>query len=261
MEFVLAKLAGPLLKPSTLTLLLLALGLILLALGRRRSGWRAIGAVAAIMLGAALLPVASWTLRPLENRFPPPALPAEIEGIVVLGGALDPGLSADRDTVAINGNAERLTVFAALARRYPGARLVFTGGSGRLADPDSREADWMRRLAPELGLDPARILFERDSRNTAENARLARALAEPKGGTWLLVTSARHMPRAMGSFRAAGWRVVAVPVDYRTRRGGDPPAFHPLAGLGALDAAAQEWLGLVWYRLRGHTDRLFPGPE
>jgi uncharacterized SAM-binding protein YcdF (DUF218 family) len=260
-EFVLAKIAGPLLRPSTLTLILLALGLVLLAFGRRRWGWRAIGAVVAIMAAAALLPVAKWTLAPLENRFPSPVLPAEVEGIVVLGGAIDPGLSADRDTPAINGNVERLTEFAALARNYPGAKLVFTGGSGRIGEPEAREADWMRRLAPRLGLDPARMVFERESRNTAENARLARAAAKPGTGIWLLVTSARHMPRAMGAFRAAGWRVVAIPVDYRTRQAGDPPALHPLAGLAVLDAAAQEWLGLVWYRINGHTDRLFPGPE
>jgi uncharacterized SAM-binding protein YcdF (DUF218 family) len=261
MEFALAKIVGPLLRPSTLTLVVLALGLVLLAFGRRRWGWRAIGAVVAIWLGAAALPVATWTLAPLENRFPSPILPAEVEGIVVLGGAIDPGLSADRDQPALNGNVERLTVFAALARLYPGAKLVFTGGSGRLREPDAREADWMRRVAPQFDIDPARIVFERESRNTAENARFAHAAAKPGAGTWLLVTSARHMPRAMGAFRAAGWRVVAMPVDYRTRQAGDPPALHPLAGLAVLDAAAQEWLGLVWYRVNGWTDRIFPGPE
>ncbi len=80
--------------------------------------------------------------------------------------------------------------------------------SGALFDTGHSEADVAENLIAGLGFDPARIAFERATRNIRENALLAMALAQPQAGeTWLLVTSAFHMPRAMGSFGRAGWQV------------------------------------------------------
>ena len=79
---------------------------------------------------------------------------------------------------------------------------------------------------------------------------------------WLLVTSAWHMPRAVGVFRQAGFPVTAYPVDFRT--GGRANVLRPFAtlseGLRRLDVAAKEWAGLVGYRLTGRTGELFPRP-
>ena len=70
-----------------------------------------------------------------------------------------------------------------------------------------------RQLWTGMGVPPERMLFETAARNTHENAVLAHALAKPRPGeTWLLVTSASHMPRSVGVFRRAGWDVVPWPV-------------------------------------------------
>jgi DUF218 domain len=62
-----------------------------------------------------------------------------------------------------------------------------------------------------------RIIVERKSRNTTENAAFTKQLVMPKPGErWLLVTSAMHMPRAVGVFRKAGFAVDAYPVGYQT---------------------------------------------
>lgn len=267
MLFVLSKLLWAVLNPGNLLLLCALAGT--LGLFSRRPRVRNLGrGLLALGLGTmaaiAVLPLGEWLLTPLEERFPKPAEPlGRVDGVVVLGGAVDLRVSGERGQPELGAAADRLTAFVALARRYPQARLVFTGGSGALFDTGHREADVAENLIAGLGLDPARVAFERGSRNTRENALLAMALAQPQAGeTWLLVTSAFHMPRAMGSFGRAGWRVTPYPVDYRTTGpGGWRPGFSLMHGLSLLAVAEKEWIGLAVYRLLGWTDRLFPGGD
>ena len=160
-------------------------------------------------------------IAPLENRFPAP--PADLPppyGIIVLGGAIDDDISRARGQTTFDEGAERLTEAAILARRYPSARIVYTGGSNSLLGRPSSEAEDARRLLVAMGVDPQRITLETRSRNTDENARFTAAIVHPEPDqTWLIVTSAYHMPRAMGLFRKAGFAAIAYPVDYRTEGG------------------------------------------
>ena len=155
-----------------------------------------------------------------------------------------------------------MTTALALAERHPEARLVLTGGDAAiLPRPGEQEAELMRVLLVELGVAPERLLVEDRSRNTYENALFSHALVKPKPGeTWLLVTSAAHMPRAVGCFRHVGWEVLPYPVDFRTEDS-PRPEFLLSRHLGLLDFAAKEWVGLAAYRLLGHTDTLFPAPQ
>jgi uncharacterized SAM-binding protein YcdF (DUF218 family) len=263
MFFILSKVFWMLVSPGNLLLLLLALGVGLLLAGRAQAGvWLTAGVTAAFLV-LAVLPVGAWLVWPLETRFPrPEPLPEPVDGIVVLGGMVDPGLSHRRGDPVLYGTIERFTEFFALARQYPEARLVFTGGSGSLLEQEHREATVARALAERLGLPADRVLWERESRNTWENAVRAREVADPQPGeTWLLVTSAFHMPRAVGAFRAAGWTVVPYPTDYRIDPAGlYRPGFSFADGLGALEAAAHEWIGLVAYSLTDRSSAVFPAP-
>jgi uncharacterized SAM-binding protein YcdF (DUF218 family) len=263
MSFIASKLFWWAANPGNVLLALLCLGVLALLLGRRRLGLALVSTVTALCLAVTLLPVGAWLLLPLENRFPPPAsLPAQIDGIVVLGGSIDPILSAARGQPILTDSAERLFAFVALARRHPEAKLLFTGGSAALVDNAEREADVARTVLAGLGLDVERMRFERDSRNTYENALFSKRLVEPQPGErWVLITSAYHMPRAVGCFRAQGWSVIPDPVDYGTAPADNPPTFSLLGGLDDIHWALREWIGLAFYRLAGRTDRLFPGPE
>ena len=212
-----------------------------------------------------MLPVDRLVLGVLEDRFPPhPNLPAAVDGIIVLGGSIDPTLSARRGMPIIRGAADRITAMVVLARRHPEARVIFTGGSGDPLAPDDREAPQVKALLTAMGVDTGAVTFEEHSRNTRENALYSKELMRPQPGeTWVLVTSAMHMPRAVGAFRAVGWPVVAYPVDYATDGGGSISGvlrFNVTAGLGGLQAVAHEMLGLAWYRLQGWSDRLWPAP-
>ncbi len=259
-----SKILGPFLDPRTSLFVALILAVLLLWTPWKRAGriLATLVLVVGFVLGSA--PLGTLALNWIEDRIPPPAeLPARIDGIVVLGGDVNPRMMRLRPATP-GSDASRQIAFADLARRYPAAKLVYSGGSGQLLDRTDTDSDGARRLLPMLGLDPARVIFEDRSRNTWENAVFAREMAQPKEGeVWLLVTSAFHMPRAVGCFRQAGWRgLVPYPVGYRTPP--DPVDEWSLAlsfdgRMGILYAALREFAGLVYYRLTGRTDAWVPG--
>src|SRR5260370_14832880 len=155
--------------------------------------------------------------------------------MVVLGGSIDPDLSAAHGGAVLSGAADSIIATAALAHRYPKARIIFTGGSANLISTDAKEADYAAAIFESLGISKQRLTMERLSRNTQENAEFSKALAAPKSGErWALVPSAYPMPRSVGLFRKAGFRVEPYPVDWR---GGGP------ARLPQLSRFAVEWPG------------------
>ena len=219
--------------------------------------------LSAVTVGWALiawLPLDQWALAPLENRFPAPPPGAHYDGILVLGGALETAMTQDRAMPSLNAAAERLTAFAAAARSNPEARLVFSGGPLPNRPQGPPEADGVRVLLSELGVPADRVTYESLSRTTWENAVLTHALIQPRPSEhWLLITSASHMPRAIGAFRRMGWNLTAFPVGYKSFANPALRATRNLSErLSLLDLAAHEWIGLVYYRLRDRSSALFP---
>jgi uncharacterized SAM-binding protein YcdF (DUF218 family) len=264
MFFILSKIVGFFALPSDIAATLAALGVVLLFTRFRRAGRRLATLGVVLLLVAGLTPLGNALMLPLEERFPPwDASRGAPAGIIVLGGAVGPELSAARHTPDLNESAERITATAALARQYPQARIVYSGGNARLVLTGGIEADYAIELLESLGVDRARVVAERQSRNTIENAEFSKQLVQPKPGErWLLVTSAYHMPRAIGVFRRAGFPVEAYPVDWRTRGPIDLwlPFESVTAGLRRTDTAVHEWIGLVAYWMTGRTSELFPAP-
>jgi uncharacterized SAM-binding protein YcdF (DUF218 family) len=265
MFFIISKLAWFVIAPLNFIVLATVAGLILWLAGSVRLG-RAVTCIGVFLIfTACFTPLGAALIRPLEDRFPvAPEDMAAPSGIIVLGGALDELLTEAHGQPSLIEGAARLTEAVALARRFPQARLIFTGGSASLNAKESQsEAQGVHRLWSELGVPESQMTFEDASRNTWENAVFTRNLIEPKlGDHWLLVTSAWHMPRAMGIFRRVGFNVTAYPVDFLTF--GDGRDFEPtpavLDELTMLTFAIHEWVGLAAYRLTGKTDALFPGP-
>ncbi|GEL43007.1 membrane protein [Methylorubrum extorquens] len=265
MFFPLSKLIFFVLTPSNFLILLGLLGCLLLFTEAGRGIGRVLTAAGFVgLLVAGLSPLSAWTLAPLENRFPSftdDGTP--VTGIVVLGGTVEADTSIGRDQITVNEAGERAIALADLARRYPQARLVFSGGAGSTREDAVSEAEIVSRYADTLGVPRNRLILEQQSRNTHENAVFTARMVQPKPGErWLLVTSAWHMPRSMGCFRKAGFDVTAYPVDYRTNWPRDAYRLASFAsdGLGELDIGVKEWIGMIAYRLTGYTDAVMPAP-
>jgi uncharacterized SAM-binding protein YcdF (DUF218 family) len=196
-----------------------------------------------------LLPMGAWLLEPLETRFEVPVALDEVTGVLVLSGAEFADPTERYAEPQLSEAGDRLTTFLLLATRYPDARLVHTGSR--------RESPIARAVILGAGVAPNRIHFDDRSVNTCDSARNMHALIAPgPSENWLLVTSAAHMPRAVACFRAAGWVVVPYPTDFQTGSGSFSSDI--VTNLGNLSIATHEWVGLLYYRLRGYTDELFP---
>lgn len=263
MTFVFFKFAWALLRPGTVIALVLVVGALIWSLGGGR--WRRFGQTLTVcgivVLGSFLfLPLGSLITQPLEDRIKADPLPGTIAGIVILGGSIHPPLSDTHSQPVVNEAAERLTHGLVLARRYPKARVIFTGGSASVFGPRRTEAEAAEVLFRDLGFAGERFIFEDRSRNTFENAVYSKELARPQEGeAWVLVTSASHMPRSLGVFSAVDWDMIAYPVDYRSGGFSDPLGDMNLAEeLALFEYGLREWLGLAAYRLRGWTGSFWP---
>ena len=250
-------------RPDNALLILLGLGAVLLFAGRRRLGGGFLAISAAALLAIGLLPIGAWLLAPLENRFPPPeALPERVDGVIMLGGALDHDLTVARRQLVLRDPGERFVALLRLARRYPEARLVLAEGKGSLGPRELEEALLAKPFFADLGIDRSRVIVEHQARTTYENGLLTKRLVNYQAGQqWILITSAWHMPRAVGVFRKAGWPVIPYPVDYRTN--GTSIAYRGLdlkGGLERFSLAAREWIGLLAYRILGRSDEWLPAP-
>jgi uncharacterized SAM-binding protein YcdF (DUF218 family) len=262
--FVLSKTLGQMLLPTNFLIGVGVLGAILLATRFASLGRKLMVAAVILLAICGFSPLGNLLLYPLESRFPPwDAARGAPDGIIVLGASIDADLSAAHGAAIVRSAADRIIAAAALAYRYPNARVIYSGGSPNLVSNDAREADFASAVFESLGTSKARLMMERRSRNTQENAEFSKALAAPMDGErWLLVTSAYHMPRAVGLFRRAGFNVEAYPVDWRVGERADLLTFSTIAldGLGRTDVAVREWMGLVAYWATGKIDRLLPGP-
>lgn len=263
MAFIASKTIGFLVLPGNILFLALIAGVVLLRLGRRKWGMRLVTGATAILMFLGLFPVGDWILEPLETRFAAvQTLPEHIDGIIVVGGSVNMRASLRWGRPLLNQHGERLTAAVALAKHYPEARILYTGGIGRLSQDGPAEAEIAARFLHDQGLEPERLMIESKSRNTYENAVFAKKLAAPLAAErWLLITSAFHMPRTVGAFRKAGWRVIPYPVDHKTSdRYWAKWHLNFARYISEANFAFREWVGLVYYYMMGWTSELFPAP-
>jgi uncharacterized SAM-binding protein YcdF (DUF218 family) len=246
---------------GNLLTLMLALGIVLQWIGIGRLGLVLTSLAGVSLLAIMLLPIDQWLARPLENRFTRAPWPSRVDGVLVLSAAQQPYISATRAFPVQHLAQGSMAAAAELMRRYPEARLVFTGGSAFRTS--STAADVARGIFDQLGVDQGRAIYESRSRNTFENLLFAKELVQPKAGeTWLMVAPALHMVRAMGVAQRLDWPVAPWPTDFQTPGGEAAAARHVSLGrnLPTIDAAVHEWVGLAIYRLTGKTTTLFPAP-
>lgn len=259
--FYFSKIIWALISPGSFLYLLIISGIALLFLKKQKFAKILLGTAAVLFTLVAFLPLGKWLVTPLESRFPAnPELPETIDGIILLGGVIDPVKSYIWDQPEFGGAADRYLAFIELAREYPEARLVFTGGIGTLLDQEYKEADIAGYFLESMGIDRSRLELERESRNTVENAVNSKALMQPASGeNWILITSAAHMSRSIGVFCQQQWPVIPWPVDHESSPGMQTRiVFDPADNLSTLNTHTREWIGLFAYYITGKTSALLP---
>ncbi len=264
MFFYLSKIFWWLFDPGNILFLLLFLGVFSLLVGWRKSGKLFCTLAFLFYFVVGMLPIAEYALNTLENRFPQVTeLPQDVDGIVVLGGAINVLMSDERNELSVNDNVERVLSLVHLTKAYPDVPIIYSGGPGLIGRPDLNESDMIEPLLKELVAPGNKLHFEKRSRNTHENAVFTKEMIDQIGdGKWLLVTSATHMPRSVGAYRLQGIDVIPFPVAYLTSQNFSfSLSLLPRSGLGSFRSALHEWLGLSVYYFTGKTTEFFPAPK
>src|SRR3569832_1608337 len=239
-----------------------AWALVLMLTGMVAGHWRQdaqtafTGIAVALLLLVTILPVGIWLARSLENTYPRPSkLPPHIEGILVLDGGMGGGVEMARGAPTPNNSMPRILAAVDLARRYPSARLIYSGCIDQREQGRARMRAAVRQLVAAMGLAPARVTFEDRSTNSEQSMVNLRKMLHPMPGqTWMLVTSAVHLPRSMQLAQDIGWQLTPWPSDYVSPPGpvGVGRFNYASGGLPEIDYALHEWVGLAAHRLGIH---------
>ena len=261
MFFAASKIFWTLVQPLNALCLLAVLGL-LVHFVRPRAGQVMMNAALLLILFFGIIPVGPLALVWLERHYPTPAfLPEKVDGVIVLGGGFDSYLTQKTGHIVANDNVDRFFCFAELAKKNPGAKLVFSGGQGDILNPDAMESHDARLFFKMVGLNESAILYETQSRNTYENGIYTKEMVKPQAGeNWVLVTSAFHMPRSVGVFEQLGWKVIPYACDPKTDGTYDMARRLPsISGnFGALTLVTKEIIGLIVYKLTGKSAFILP---
>ena len=264
MFFILSKYLWAIFQPANLLFILIIVGLTFYFFNKQKTATKIFIFSSIIITFISLFPISNWLISPLENRFYEVNLNTEIHGIIVLGGAEQVSLSDNELKMSFNGRIDRLFHFVDLGRKYPNAIMLFAGGNGGINKSKNTESDIAKRFFDFLNFESNRIIFEKKSRNTYENALFSMKLIKPKPSeNWILITSAVSMPRAVGCFNNLQWNVIPYPVDFLLNKTAKNSYFNFnfANGLKNINKASFEWLGLLVYYLLDRTDTLFPGPK
>lgn len=259
--FYVSKFAWALLSPINLMVILVCFATLLLLLNYQRLAKVILVLLLFVNVPVLIYPVGDLLIYPLESRFQKPAImPANIDGIIVLGGAENLATTASWQQVEVNDAADRYIYTAKLAKDYPTAPVLFTGGSGSvLFRDDQKSAEIPFTVLTASGVDAKRLIIESASRNTAQNFTLIKPLLPKQNGQYLLVTSAFHMPRSVGIARQQGINVIPYPVDYRSTHASLRTwSIDYLGHMSSLNTAWREWIGLTVYFVADKTSAWFP---
>ena len=252
--FIISKIVGAFLPLETWLVLALVGLMVALLRQRYRTALWITGVTLFSVVVLSVFPLADPLLAKVEQTYSANSAPERVDGIIVLGGGGDLNVSRRWGRPELSEGGDRYVAALALARKYPEAVIVFTGGSGALRDALSTaksESDLAREFFAAHGILEPRLLIEGQSRNTAENAQLSHDILQPEIDThWVLISSAFHMPRAMRSFETAGWpNLTAYPVDYRTATFVDHIGWNFGRNSRNLNIVIRELVGQLAYRI------------
>jgi len=256
MFFIVSKLLGIFAQPLNLMALFLGLAGSLFHLGKAGIAKNIFLLVGLFFILCGYTQFSDLALSILERQYKQPVLTnleKEHLGIIVLGGTTSRDKQVKKNWYHLNSSAERITEAVILSKKYPSALLVFTGGSGHMVGREGEEALAFITLFEQMDVIDNEVLLETEAKNTWQNAINTIAMVKDRNITnWLLVTSAFHMSRSIGSFSKAGLEVIAWPTDYRAETLKFPwITANSTEQFSKMNILIHELIGILAYKLTG----------
>jgi uncharacterized SAM-binding protein YcdF (DUF218 family) len=228
--FLLKKLISIFIKPMSVALILLFIGLVLLYKDKIKLSKKALSLGFVVLLLFSYNPVSHTLLKSLENQYPKlEKLPANVEHILLLGGDLE----------------KRGWELLRLYHQNKELKVITSGYEGKYDIP---EAIRTANILIELGIPKKNIITHPKVKDTKEEAMKIKELLGDK--PFVLVTAAYHMPRAMALFQKEGTNPVAAPASIEEKKM-DFFSFPGVDSLYNTQIALHEYIGLLWAKLRG----------
>lgn len=258
LHFLLGKALWLILAPSHFLLLILLLGVILFKFKPNLS-YRLSRSVTIVLLLIALTPVEHLILAPLEHRISAPNSLRHIDSIVVLGGGQQKKQSHQFPYSGFGQHTGRMIAAIDLAKQL-NVPLIFVGGQEQATQELYLESTSLKTLVKMADLPSNQVFINDQSNDTYDNATKAKKiLAAQQLNHSLLITSAAHMPRALGVFQQQQINITPFPVEYKLSN--ESHWFSPISlvkKLYLIEYGVHEWLGLAKYYLLGMTPSFFP---
>ena len=152
----------------------------------------------------------------LERDYYKTPLPNEIDGIIVLSGAIQPNLSKEFNSIHFNSASERIVKFSEYLNNSK-IKKIYSGGNAKLFDQSLNQSYFAEKFFSKY--NPVNLFYENKSKNTYENIKFSEELANPKTGEiWIIITSAYHMKRSLNVAKSLKWSLHPLPVDFQTEK-------------------------------------------
>lgn len=266
--FLASKLLAFFIRPENWIAIVLVLAFLALLTRRVKTAT----SLVAILLGAffvlGVFPVADGWMEHLEGQYPAEPTIEAPKVIVILGGAEATGPSLAWGTPNLNDAADRVIAGVRLARRFPQAPILFTGGNNSITSDPSLDGGLgvIETLLTETGIAQERLMLGDTARTTAEHPSEVQMLLNTHDmeddGLLVLVTSASHMPRAVAVMCSGGFtNIIPYPTDFRTTPGQDLSrqlGWDPLGQIQTIRTVMHEWLGTTVYKITGRIANPLP---
>jgi len=198
-----------------------------------------------------IIPIGHFYISKLENIYSQTPLPQKIDGILMLSGSIDPDLSDEFNQIALNELSERLLYFTFLAKKFPKAKLVYSGGSSNPLK-GNKPSVFAKKYFEINGLDNTKIIYENESRNTFESLRnINKNIILNKNQKWILVTSASHMKRSMLTACKFNFNFIPYQVDYSVNR--DMNFFHISYNIRSFYKFLKLYSAIYYYKITNRS--------
>ena len=209
-----------------------------------------------------ILPTGKYFFWKLEKSYSiPKNLPNKVDGILILGGGMNEHLTHQYQQINLNNNVDRLTESILLIKKFPDAKVVFSGGIATFKKPKLTGAEVAKMFYERMGVDVDKIIFEDKSRNTYENFIFSKKyIVNNSNEKWLLITSASHMKRAMSIAKKLKLDFLPYPVDFYLEKDFLLDEWYRAnysENIEYFKLASYEYLGLIVYFLSGRSSKIY----